>query len=447
MYSLKVFFKDVALAFVLGMGIFLIHGLILYLAGNPWYGGGPLEFFIDNQVFSVPLYLVNQYVFRYYLKKFREEFWTVKGLAVAIFTGVSASIVTIFFVRMMYFGIITGKSLSYFLETEKISNYYAPLLISVIAIGLYYAFFYWKGKQETKIKQSKLIAGTASAKFDALKNQLDPHFLFNSLNVLASLIEENPLQAQKFTTSLSKVYRYVLEQKSKELVPLDEELAFARTYMNLIKMRFEDSIVISIPDKATNSDFKVVPLSLQLLLENAVKHNQVTPTKKLHIEIIESGNRLIVKNNIQAKQVVKKSSGVGLVNIKQRYHLLTDSEVRIEDNGIDFQVGIPILTEQEQKSFIPSQEEFIADKRYQRAKKKVDDLKGFYIHFVIYCLMVPVFIYLNFISTGFPWALFPILSWGWGVISHAAETFGWNPIFNKKWESRKIEELMDDEDF
>ena len=217
--------------------------------------------------------------------------------------------------------------------------------------------------------------------------------------------------------------------------------------MNLIKMRFEDSIEISVPEKASNPEFKVVPLSLQLLLENAVKHNQVTPSKKLHIAIEESGNRLQVKNNIQAKQVIKKSSGVGLVNIRQRYHLLTDNEVRIEDDGQHFKVGIPILTEHRQKNFMSAQEEFIADKRYERARKKVEALKGFYIHLTIYCIMVPVFLYLNYISTSFPWSLFPILGWGWGIIGHAAETFGWNPIFNKKWESRKIEELMEDEDF
>lgn len=441
------FLKELINAFLLGVVIFLVHSAILYLVGNPFYGDSALTFFVQNQLFSVTLYLVNLYVFITYRERSGGNFWTPKSIGIGLFLSVMASFVTVFFLR--FFLIVTwyGQTAESFLNSERIENYYISLIISFIASSGYYAFIYWKQKQDKRVTESKLIAGTASAKFDALKNQLDPHFLFNSLNVLASLIEENPKQAQKFTTSLSKVYRYVLEQKSKELVPLDEELAFARTYMNLIKMRFEDSIVVSIPERATNPDFKVVPLSLQLLLENAVKHNQVTPSKKLHIEILESGNRLIVKNNIQAKKVIKKSSGVGLVNIKQRYNLLTDTDVRIDDDGVNFMVGIPILTEQLQRSFTPSQEEFIADKRYQRAKKKVDDLKGFYIHAAIYFVMVPVFIYLNYISTDFPWALFPILGWGWGVLGHAAEVFGWNPFFNKKWESRKIEKLMEDEDF
>ena len=105
--------------------------------------------------------------------------------------------------------------------------------------------------------------------------------------MLTSLIEEDPAQAQKFTTSLSKVYRYVLEQKNKDLVSVDEELNFARTYLLLLKMRFEDSIIFELPEQSSNPEAKGVPLSLQLLLENAVKHNMVTSSKPLHIKIYD----------------------------------------------------------------------------------------------------------------------------------------------------------------
>ena len=164
------------------------------------------------------------------------------------------------------------------------------VLIALVVSSVFLVIYYYRHTQESKVKEQKIIAGTASAKFDALKNQLDPHFLFNSLNVLTSLIEENPEAATRFTTSLSKVYRYVLEQKNKDLVTLEEELKFANLYMLLIKMRFEDSIVFSVPQELSNPEAKVVPLSLQLLLENAVKHNMVTPEKKLHISIILSSD-------------------------------------------------------------------------------------------------------------------------------------------------------------
>jgi hypothetical protein len=442
---MKNILREVGKAFGLGLILFLVHGLIMYLLGNPWYGGDVFEFFFQNQLYSVALYLVNMYVFRAFLDRYGADFWKIRNVVIGLLSGLIATFITVFFIRVFIYVVLTERSLEVFLENERLQKYYLSSIIALVSTGLFYAFYYWKNTQDRKIKQSKIIAKTASAKFDALKNQLDPHFLFNSLNVLASLIEENPRQAQKFTTSLSKVYRYVLEQKTKELVPVEEELAFARTYMNLIKMRFEDSIIVDIPDHTSNPELKVVPLSLQLLLENAVKHNMVTPSKKLHIEIYEDGNRLVVKNNIQAKQVIKKSSGVGLYNIKQRYLLLTDAEVRIKNDGNTFEIGVPMLLEQ--KAFVPKQKQYIQDKRYNRAKERVEKLKGFYIHLTIYLIMVPVFIFLNVNSGSFPWAIFPIGGWGWGVIGHAADTFGWNPIFNKSWEAKKIDELMNDDEF
>lgn len=444
---MNTFLKEFLKGNALGVLIFLVHGLILYIFATPWYGDTILKFFLENQLFSVCLYLVNQMVINFYLKKYGSKFWQVKEISLAVISGVVVTISTVVVLRFLLLTSYYDLAPLEFIKQEKIRYYYLPLIISAIAITTFYGIYYWKSKQDKKVKQSKIIAGAASAKFDALKNQLDPHFLFNSLNVLASLMEENPRQAQKFTTSLSKVYRYVLEQKNKELVSVAEELSFARTYLNLLEMRFEDSIIVDIPKEISHAEYKVVPLSLQLLLENAVKHNQVTSARKLHIKIYEEGNRLFVKNNIQEKQIIKKSSGVGLQNIRQRYGLLVDSDVEITNDGQYFQVGIPLLTEITETSFKPTQDELLFDKRYERAKAKVEALKGFYIHFTIYCIFVPVFIFLNVRSTSFPWALFPIFGWGWGVIGHATETFGWNPLFNKKWESKKIDELMNDDKF
>lgn len=444
---MKYYLTEFAKANIVGLTIFIVHSIILYVLGNPWYGDGVITFFIQNQIFSVALYAVNTMVIVNFRKRFTATLWNFKVLTYALIAHIAVTLVTVFVLRLLLITKYYNIPLDQYWASEGLEDYIFPFIITAVATTSFYAVSRWKRKQESKVKESKIIAGAASAKFDALKNQLDPHFLFNSLNVLASLIEENPRQATKFTTSLSKVYRYVLEQKNKELVPLEEELAFARTYMNLIKMRFEDSIVVDIPEQSSHSEYKVVPLSLQLLLENAVKHNQVTPSNKLHIRIYEEGNTLYVTNNIQKKQVVKKSSGVGLQNIRQRYGLLTSSDVVVKDDGANFQVGVPLLTQAGQASFEPKQTEYLEDKRYQRAKKKVEDLKGFYIHFTIYAIMVPVFIYFNVMSTSFPWALFPILGWGWGVVGHASEVYGWSPIFNKTWEKRKIERLMDDDDF
>ena len=293
--------------------------------------------------------------------------------------------------------------------------------------------------------EQKIIAGTASAKFDALKNQLDPHFLFNSLNVLTSLIEEDPHQAQKFTTSLSKVYRYVLEQKNKDLISVEEELQFAKTYVKLLKMRFEDSIHLEIPEHSNNPEAKIIPLSLQLLLENAVKHNVVTSSKPLYIKVYEENGMLVVDNNLQEKQVVKKSSGVGLQNIRQRYGIFTDRQVEITKSNTDFSVKLPLLTKQ--VTVMETQQTYIDDKRYEKAKEHVKQLKGFYGNLTAYCIVIPCLAILNYNTGSFPWVIFPTIGWGFGVTVHGMEVFGYNPLWGKSWEERKIRRFMDDEKF
>ena len=309
----------------------------------------------------------------------------------------------------------------------------------VIVIGFHLVFFYNR-YQQNRIKEQKVIAGTASAKFDALKNQLDPHFLFNSLNVLSSLIEENPVNAQKFTTGLSKVYRYVLEQKNKELVTVNEELKFAKTYMSLLKMRFEDSIIFTMPETAQNPESRVVPLSLQLLLENAVKHNMVTSSKPLNIKIYENNGYLVVENNLQLKQIVKKSTGVGLNNIKQRYQLLTHKKININQQSSSFAVSIPMLTK---KITIMNTHNTEVNDQYLRARNHVDELKSYYYSLLSYCLVIPFLIFVNYKTFwGVQWFWFPMFGWGIGICIQAYRVFVRNGIFGRNWEKRKMEEFM-----
>lgn len=438
------FIKELGKAFFVGSLIFVVLGIAQFLLGNFNYTGKELLVtFLYNQLYSVILYMANATVISYMLKRYGNDIFKQRILLKAILGGIVATIVGLFIIRVITEVLISGRPFFEFISNEKFSFYYISFLISMVVTSMFYAFYYYRYRQESKVKEQKFIAKTASAQFDALKNQLDPHFLFNSLNVLTSLIEENPEAATRFTTSLSKVYRYVLEQKNKDLITVDEELKFAKLYMSLINMRFEDSIVFTVPETISNPEAKVVPLSLQLLLENAVKHNQVTPLRKLHITIFEKDGCLVIKNNLQPKKVVKESSGVGLQNIRQRYYLLTDRPVEIMESAQEFQVAIPLLTRSTMT--VKTQDAYISGKRYERAKKHVEELKGFYVHFSIYLIMIPVFIFLNMKSGGFPWAIFPIGGWGLGVFGHAAEVFNWNPFFGKAWEERQIRKYMNED--
>ncbi len=439
------FGKHLAKAFFIGMLIFLVLSLIQYINGyNEFTISGLVHSFAINQLFSIVLYLTNSFFNDFLIRKYKNDLFLIKNLFKAVFGGICVTLISIVLLRLFTKVIISEVSLAHFIANEKIEYYYLALIISAVVVSIFYAFYYYKYKQESKVQEQKIIAGTASAQFDALKNQLDPHFLFNSLNVLTSLIEENPEAATKFTTALSKVYRYVLEQKNKDVVTVAEELKFAQLYMSLIAMRFEDSIVFSMPTKLSNPDAKVVPLALQLLLENAVKHNQVTPKNKLYITIEERNGNLVVKNNVQPKQIIKDSSGVGLQNITQRYKLLTQKPVLISKTAQEFSIAIPMLSKTHKTMY--SQDTYISDKKYELAKERLDKLKGFYAHFIIYCLFIPVFVLLWYQSNvSVPWFLFPICGWGLGILGHASDTFEWSP-FGKGWEHRKIKEMMDKDD-
>jgi len=364
---------------------------------------------IATIVYTVPVILLIDYVIFIYIQGQSTE---------GFFTG------TMFWIHLFY--VIVSLAVATFLHARDFMRN-------------------WKaaaGKESTK---QKIIAGTASAQFNALKNQLDPHFLFNSLNVLTSLIDENPDAAQNFTTALSKVYRYVLEQKNKELVSVDEELEFAKTYVRLLKMRFEDSIVFEIPEKASNSEAKVVPLSLQLLLENAVKHNIVNAANPLHIKIYEKEGNLIVENNLQSKKVLRKGSGVGLMNIQQRYNLLTMRKVNINKTTSAFIVQLPMLTKQSSVMRTISAKK-TGNSSYLRARKRVDKLKEFYSGLIAYVIVIPFLIFINMNTfRGVHWFWFPLLGWGMGLAFQAYEVYGKNKYFGKSWEEKKMQEFMDEE--
>lgn len=216
------------------------------------------------------------------------------------------------------------------------------MLVAFVITLIFHLFYFYKALQESKFREQQIISTEKTAQLKALKDQLDPHFLFNSLNVLTSLIEENSDKAQDFTTGLSKIYRYVLDQKEKEKVALVEEIKFAKTYINLLKMRFEDSISVRF-QTTTNAAYYLVPLSLQLVLENAVKHNKISSTQILHLRIYIADEMLVVENSYQPKKQLSNRKGVGLQNIHNRYQLFTNRKVKVEQDEHLFRVYLPLL--------------------------------------------------------------------------------------------------------
>lgn len=440
--------KSLVVVFLIGCGIYAIRFFMVVNEVNYDDINLYLVDFGITQLYTFALSYVNSLYFDFIQKLKIRNYDVLKRIIYGISGATVITLATIFIMRILVSVFLYGQSFKTFFQNDGWSGYAFGLWITLSILSIFYITYFYNRYQKNKVKEQKVIAGAASAKFDALKNQLDPHFLFNSLNVLTSLIEENPDSAKKFTTSLSKVYRYVLEQKNKELVTVDEELKFAKTYMSLLKMRFEDSIIFDIPDKSSNLENKVVPLSLQLLLENAVKHNMVTSSKPLHIKIYEDGNHLVVMNNLQPKQIVKKGSGVGLENIKQRYALLTKRKVYINQREKDFAVAIPILTKQVSIMRTTQRSEDRLRDDYVRARKRVDELKGFYYSIISYVIVIPFlyFIWRTFTPFTIQWFWFPLVFWGIGLVFNAYRVFVDQGALGAKWEERKIQEYMREEE-
>jgi sensor histidine kinase YesM len=434
---MKRFYKILPKAIVLTIIIFMVIQVLNVILGNEFhFNNQMLTQFGYTALYTFSLYYANWALFHYLDKVFQTNRFSLKRIIIGILSSFVITLAVIFLLRVFEEVIVNRHTYQEFIANEQAANYLFSLVITIIVSLSFYAFYFYKAYNDSKVKEQKIIAGTASAQFESLKNQIDPHFLFNSLNVLSSLIEENPDNAQKFTTSLSKIYRYVLEQKDKELVTVQEELAFAKTYMNLLKMRFENSITYEVPTEYNNPEAKVVPLSLQLLLENTIKHNVASEQKPLHVKIYIDNNYLIVENNLQKKEVLQDRRGVGLQNIVNRYGLISERKVLIEESTDCFKVKIPILTKQ--IAFMETKNIYNENMAFMRAKERVEKLKGFYGNLISYCCVIPVLVFINLKSGGFQWFWFPMFGWGMGVTFHALETFG----YGKSWEERKIQEIL-----
>ncbi len=219
----------------------------------------------------------------------------------------------------------------------------ASIVITIIVVSIYetkYAFDLFK---KELVSNEELKKENVQSQLQALKNQVNPHFLFNSLNTLASVIPENPSLAVTFVENLSMVYRYILEIKDKDLVSLEEEMKCVEAYKYLLQIRFGENIQFEKSGINGNKNYYVIPLSIQMLVENAIKHNIVSKSKPLKIEISANNNFISVKNNLQLKTTVETSTQTGLENIDSRYEMLTKHRIEVKKSSELFEVILPLI--------------------------------------------------------------------------------------------------------
>jgi hypothetical protein len=216
----------------------------------------------------------------------------------------------------------------------------------IVTIGINMGFFtdyFIRRWKDSLVLAERLEKEKAQVQFDNLKNQLNPHFLFNALTSLNGLIFENQPLASQFLQHLSKVYRYVLQNKDKNFVTVRTEVDFIENYVFLLRTRFHDGLIIMFDIQPSAWDRAVVPVTLQILIENAVKHNTTDPEIPLKVDIVTIGDYLVVSNNLQVRKQVESSNQVGLDNLKSLYRFLTDRPVIVQRTDDRFAVKVPLL--------------------------------------------------------------------------------------------------------
>jgi len=219
------------------------------------------------------------------------------------------------------------------------------ILITVFfLVHVYETVFLVKQTENDQLKKEQLERSRAEAELEALKNQIDPHFIFNSLNTLSYLIEDKPIRARQFNDNLADVYRYILQNKKRDLVLLREEVAFLQDYFSLLKIRFENAVQLNVQiDEQELDQYLVPPISLQILMENAIKHNEFSDNTPLIMTLGWEMGELIFHNDVRRKDLRKASSKIGLQNLNERYRLITKQEITIKEENNKFTVCLPIL--------------------------------------------------------------------------------------------------------
>ena len=327
-------FRDLAIMAVIGLSLtylltpdFIFWGTVVY-----------------STLIGFILWKGNEYI-PYKLDKIMPwRKYLLKRLIVNTLLSFFYTLLATLIVSYLWFGVIWQNNFEALLILAISQIVIASVSIFLMLLFVYTILFFnnWKAsiQNEEKLKREVL-----ALQFETLKNQVNPHFLFNCLNILTPLVYKNPDEAAKFIKQFSEVYRYVLQQKDNEIVSLSTEMEFVNSYIYLNKIRFGDNLQVKI--EIENYSQMVVPLSLQMLIENAIKHNIISKDEPLYISIFtDKNNYLTVKNNLQKKEVLNNSVQIGLANIKSRYEFLTEKGFIIEENDKEFIVKIPLMSDE-----------------------------------------------------------------------------------------------------
>lgn len=331
------------------IGIIVLASIIFYTLSDNLENLSFFELFISYWV-SVFFTACNWFIIRPVIILLRKKYPSFKDDLKRLTLLFLAIVSTVLLVDFL------GNSLISFIFQQSYNHNTSPkvllpiIIISAMTMAIYEAVYYHTRLKKSIQEEEQSKQAIVQAQLDALRNQAQPHFFFNTLNTLRDIIDQNPKEdAKEFVDKLSDMYRFLLEAGNANLIPLRDELKFARAYIHIQSERFGDNLKLNWNIPEASLDTLIVPMSLQLLLENAIKHNVISKAKPLEVHIHIKDNYVVVDNRIQVKSTQLPSTKVGLKNIEKRYTLITDKSVEIVNNGDRFSVSLPLLKTSEQK--------------------------------------------------------------------------------------------------
>ena len=320
----------------LALLVFLLHiaemGVPVAIGDFPWYS------FMRSTLLSSPFLLGVVYVDYKVVQFINGNKWLLSHFPLRL------AFELILIVVLAWLFVIIGNIPFY--DENTVSSFFNNLLydsstIAAILLNIFIiiAVEFFVQNRKSMVLQEK----NAQMQYQQLKSQINPHFLFNSLNVLVSLINKDSVRATDYTKKLSDVYRYVLTHDMEDVVSVSDELEFIHNYIEILQIRFGNGLQIKFDIRTADMQKRIPPMSLQVLVENAVKHNATSLSDPLHIEIITDGSDILVSNNIIPRFRVEDSKGIGLNNLKGKYHLIAGKSIRIERDKELFVVKLPLL--------------------------------------------------------------------------------------------------------
>ena len=275
----------------------------------------------------------------------RKQLYRIKKIFPRLLLRYSIGIIVSFVITLIFLSVWNLQLHDSSFSFSTILKLQLIIILITMQVSSIYEIAYLNNERESDIvKMERTEKSKIQAELDVLKNQIDPHFIFNSLNTLSYLISQDQASAKRFNDTLAKVYRYILIKKEKDLVQLKEEIEFAMNFFYLLKIRYQQGLVMKIEiNNIVSENYLLPPLSIQILIENAIKHNHFTEKNPLNIEVKVIEEHVTVTNNRHIKQFEIQSSQIGLKNLSERYKLITNSVISITDNKDYFRVTLPIL--------------------------------------------------------------------------------------------------------